>query len=266
MTIEKLNLIYFSPTGTTEKIIKHMQEQLPTTFTIDFNLTHAVPGIEPVEDNPESLTIIGAPVYAGRVATEALLRISHFKSKGTRAVIFVTYGNRHFDDALIELYDFVTEAGFDVVGAAAFIGEHSFSDREHPIAQGRPDSCDSTKADEFIFLLKSKIAAKEKIHSLSADSIPGNRPYKEAAARKNSAPETDNELCTDCKECVALCPVDAISKENPKLTAPGLCIRCCACIKGCPSNARSFDTPEMKQVKTMLYETCSEKKEPLLIV
>ncbi len=58
------------------------------------------------------LTIIGVPVYTGRVALEAVRGIQRFKAKNAPAVLVVVYGNREYEDALLELQDIVVEAGF----------------------------------------------------------------------------------------------------------------------------------------------------------
>lgn len=48
-----------------------------------------------------------------------------------------------------ELCDLVSEQGFVPVAAGAFIGEHSFSRKGMPIAEGRPDESDLKQATEF---------------------------------------------------------------------------------------------------------------------
>jgi hypothetical protein len=50
----------------------------------------------------------------------------------------VTYGNRHYDDALLELADMAEAQGFAVKGAAALVGRHTFGQ----IQSDRPDSND----------------------------------------------------------------------------------------------------------------------------
>lgn len=58
------------------------------------------------------------------------------------AIIVVVYGNWDYVDALIELRDIAVKMGFKPIAAAAFIGEHSFSTEDSPIAYGRPDISD----------------------------------------------------------------------------------------------------------------------------
>ncbi len=58
------------------------------------------------------------------------------KGDGAAAMPVVTFGNRAFDDSLIELRDILRDNGFRPFAAAAFVGEHSFSTT---LAAGRPD-------------------------------------------------------------------------------------------------------------------------------
>ncbi|MCH5138842.1 hypothetical protein JMF89_16870 [Clostridiaceae bacterium UIB06] len=48
-----------------------------------------------------------------------------------------------------ELYSITKKSGFKVAAAGLFIGEHSFSTEETPIAKGRPNYEDLNKAKEF---------------------------------------------------------------------------------------------------------------------
>ena len=49
------------------------------------------------------LSIIGVPVYGGRVPVEAISRLQRLKANNTPAVIVVVYGNRDYNDAILEL-------------------------------------------------------------------------------------------------------------------------------------------------------------------
>ena len=54
----------------------------------------------------------------------------------------VVYGNRDYEDALLELSDRAKDWGLTPVAAGAFIGEHSYSRPSLPVAEGRPDEDD----------------------------------------------------------------------------------------------------------------------------
>ncbi len=83
--------------------------------------------------------VFGTPTYAGRVPNVLLKYLATVKGNGAAAMPVVTFGNRAFDDSLIELRDILRDNGFRPFAAAAFVGEHSFSTT---LAAGRPDADD----------------------------------------------------------------------------------------------------------------------------
>ena len=78
------------------------------------------------------MTILSAPVYAGRLPIEAVRRLRRIKAGEAPAVVVVVYGNRAYEDALLELQDLAGEQGFRPIAAGAFIGEHSYSTTGSP--------------------------------------------------------------------------------------------------------------------------------------
>ena len=93
MNIEKLRLLYFSPTQTTKKVLNAIADGLKIEAVMDSDLTlpDSIRSEKPGEEIrfDDGLTIIGVPVYAGRVASEAARRIRQFKADGTPAVLVV---------------------------------------------------------------------------------------------------------------------------------------------------------------------------------
>lgn len=68
------------------------------------------------------------------------------KGNGAYAVPVVSFGNRNYDDALIELRNILEQDGFRTVAGGAFVSEHSFS---KTLAAGRPDAKDLASMQEF---------------------------------------------------------------------------------------------------------------------
>ena len=58
----------------------------------------------------------------------------------------MSYGNRAFEDALLEEQDICQAHGFHGIAAGAWIAPHTFSGR---IGAGRPDGADLEKVREF---------------------------------------------------------------------------------------------------------------------
>lgn len=263
MEIEKVRLVYFSPTGTTKTILENLAAGVGVSAVEHFDVT--LPGTgQPdfPEMNNSDLLIIGAPVYAGRIPEIAVQRFQKLTSNGSPAVIVVLYGNREFEDALVELADLATKSGFAPVAGGAFIGEHSFSSEASPIAGGRPDPADIGTAQEFGRKIGELLKGTRNLKDIGAMDFPGNRPYRELVQLPPTSPVTQNDLCTQCETCVSVCPVSAISLRDVIDTDKEKCILCCACIRACPENARIFKDPFIKKIVEWLRTQAAERKEP----
>ena len=243
-----------------------------TVKTIDLTLDRSD---EPIILTSGETVVLGAPVYAGRVAPEAVKRLKRIQvaaGASVPAVVTVTYGNRDYEDALVELYDLAVSLGLSPFAAGAFIGEHSYSTPEMPVAEGRPDSMDLADASIFGGECARKL---ESPGAFAPFHIKGNRPYKEparpstptAASQPHSgtastpAVPVSADGCPLCGECAAVCPTGAIVLDSGSmkvLTDPSLCIRCCACVKACPAGMRTYSTP----FAAFLHEHCSTRRDP----
>jgi len=263
MNSNQLKLIYFSATGTTQKVLESIAHGLGITEVEHVNLT--LPGSlrqTPSAFNDE-LVIIGAPVYGGRLPVDAVNRLKQLQGHDTPAILIVVYGNREFEDALLELKNLAIELGFQPVAAAAFIGEHSFATKDTPIANGRPDELDVQKAIDFGMKIKEKIPPLQSTDKFPKVEVPGVFPYNAPGARPMKvSPVTLEDKCVVCGTCASVCPTEAITVDASVTTLTERCIRCCACIKSCPSNARSMEDPEWKYIANWLKENCHERKEP----
>ena len=148
MEIRKAKLIYYSPTGTGKTTVTAIMKGTGLDHDI-IDLTPPDSEIKKYEVSSDELAIIAAPVYSGRTSTVASNRIKKLKGNNTPAVLVVMYGNRAFEDALLELKNFTSELDFKAIAGAAFIGQHSFDSEKTPIATGRPDAEDLMKAEAF---------------------------------------------------------------------------------------------------------------------
>ncbi|MDD2540709.1 MAG: 4Fe-4S binding protein [Desulfuromonadaceae bacterium] len=255
--ISRTHLIYFSPTKTTKKIVEQIAAGLNSGDIEHYDLTLMETGLG--KQFVDGLAIIGIPVYAGRVPEVFLERIQNISAIGIPAVLVALYGNRAFEDALVELRDVAVSKGFAVIAAGAFIGEHSYSTSQQPIAANRPDATDVQKAKEF----GRDIAKKLQENSGKATAeIPGDVPYKQRAPLGGIAPETSSELCTLCGTCANVCPTFVISVDSEVITNADNCIMCCACVKYCPEKARALKHPMLEARREMLVKNCSIRKEP----
>lgn len=248
-------IAYFSPTGTSRKVAQAIARGLKVAKVIETDVTHpyAAPAAQLRADQ---VLVVAVPVYGGACAPIALQRLNMLYGNDTPAVAVVVYGNRDFGNAANELSDFLTQRGFCVVGAAAFVGEHSYSTPDLSIAEGRPHADDLQEAERFGMALHDKMSRSvtaidtEKLKRPSGNLL-GKLRFKafvwryQRAQKKHPVkvlPITDASLCTQCGLCANACPVAAISADRPTVTADH-CIKCAACVKCCPRRARTLPTP-----------------------
>ena len=262
MDITSAKLIYFSPTQTTRKVLEGIAQGVQIATIDHFDLTPPDARMrKPVEMHAE-LALIGVPVYGGRLPADAISRLRRFRGNETPAVIAVVYGSRAYEDALLELRDLALEMGFRPFAAGAFIGEHSYSNNSAPIAVGRPDLEDLTKAKEFGRKIHEKIRNMPSFGEMPALQVPGNFPYKERGLLSDISPVTQEAVCAKCGMCASVCPMAAITVRNTVVTDRSVCIRCCACIKNCSTGARWMEDLRIRQMAERLSLNCLKRKEP----
>lgn len=262
MDIKSLKLIYFSPTKTTQKILEGIAEGIAPDSVQHIDLSPPDASTQTFEEMHDEFVIVGVPVYSGRVPLEAKKRLQRLKANNTPAAVVVVYGNREFEDALLELKNLASEAGFIPVAGGAFIGEHSFSNEATPIAVGRPDAEDLKKAKEFGKLIGNRMTSIHTLDEISLVAVPGAFPHRERGNPSKISPITRKTLCTTCGTCATVCPTAAITVNDSVITDATLCILCCACIKNCPTGARVMEEPHVKQIAEWLHENYSDRKEP----
>jgi ferredoxin len=266
MDIKSIKLVYFSPTETTAKIVTKIAQGIHPDIITGINLTPPTARNHDLGQLNDELTIIGTPVYAGRVPPEAVRRLRRIKGNNTPAAVVVVYGNRDYEDALLELRDIAAEQGFRPIAGGTFIGEHSYSDETTQIAVGRPDDQDMDTAKRFGGSIKGKISQFNTLDDMPALHVSGNFPYKKWVERAEMAPVTVESLCTLCGECAPACPTAAITVEDSVVTSANECIRCCACIKKCPTGARKWENAWIDQIRKWLNENCRQRKEPQMFL
>jgi ferredoxin len=261
-----LNLVYFSPTGTTQKIVKTIGEHIGISEICNYDLTPSQVSDLNIKIDTGSLTIFGFPVYSGRLPLFAINKLKNIHSNNTPAILVVVYGNRDFDDALLELKELTLKCGFNIIAAAAFIGEHSFSTKKMPIAANRPDKSDLQQCKHFSKDILEKLHTFEDKQYIEDVFIPGNIPHKERKSLPPISPETNTETCNECKICENVCPTNAIHFDKGIITNKALCIWCCACIKACPQNSRYFNNSTIDGITEKLFLGCKERKEPVFFL
>lgn len=246
----KLYDIVFSPTGGTQKAATLLTDALEGEVT-HVDLTDSKQDFRTVELVQEDVAVISVPSYGGRVPAVAVERLGMVHGNGARAILVCVYGNRAYEDTLVELEDAAKKAGFRAIAAVAAVAEHSIV---RQFAAGRPDAEDAQQLVAFAKQIQSKLAMGDD----SEPAIPGNRPYKNAGGA-GMVPKPTKE-CINCGVCAATCPVQAIDKENPKKVDEKVCISCMRCVSVCPHSARKANPVMLSAAGLMLKKVCSERK------
>ena len=269
-TSKKVWSMFFSPTGTTEKVTTAIARKISSVLDTDIEIyDFTLPGAREKEKSfgPDAIVVFGVPTYAGRVPNVLLKYLATVKGEGALAVPVVLYGNRNFDDSLIELRNILETNGFHTVAAGAFIGEHSFS---KVLAAGRPDEKDMAIALDFAEKAAEKIKNVGDPAALAPVAVKGEDPirtYYQPRDRQGNpvnilkVKPLTNDSCTDCKLCADVCPMGSISRSNVR-EYTGICIKCGACVKKCPMGAKYYEDEGYLYHKTELELGYERRAEP----
>ncbi|WP_028044297.1 EFR1 family ferrodoxin [Candidatus Stoquefichus massiliensis] len=239
--------VYFSPTGSTQRVTTFISEQFEQHKDIDISVLQSDYHLE---FKTNDLCVIGVPSFGGRVAKIARERLKMMKGHQTPAIIVVTYGNRAYEDTLLELKNIVTDNGFICIGAMGIVCEHSII---HEFGKGRPNDKDLQEIVEYVKKLKERLT-----RPIENIQVSGNMPYREYSVA-HVIPITTKK-CTECGICAKLCPIGAISMITPNQTNRDICISCMRCVKVCPQHARKCESSMIAVLTKKLKNVCEIAK------
>ena len=248
--------IIFSPTGGTQKVADIITSEWGIPVK-KIDLSNAKNDFSAASLNKEDVAVIAVPSFGGRVPALAAQRLGKIHGNQALCVLVCVYGNRAYEDTLIELNDIAVQSGFKVIAGIAAVAEHSII---HQYATGRPDGQDKTELQGFAKKILAKINGNPS--DLAAPQIPGNRPYKKAGGA-GLVPKADHN-CTSCGRCAESCPAQAISKKTPKETDSKKCISCMRCVSICPQSARNVNSAMVAVAAMAIKKACADRKNNVL--
>ena len=270
MKLKKVWAVYFSGTGTTRRTVERIAGDIAARLglpvqSVDFS--RSALRQETLRFSDTHLVVFGTPVYAGRVPNVLLPFLQEkVVGGGALAVPVVLFGNRNYDDALMELRNILIADGLHPIAAGAFVGEHSFS---RVLGQGRPNAEDTAQMDRFAARTAELVSGLESApqNPVAVGGREPIRPYYTPRDRHGNPinilkvkPKTDMTKCGNCGWCAAHCPMGSIDPDDPS-QVPGTCIKCQRCVRKCTKHAKYFDDPAFLSHVAMLEQNFTEPKE-----
>jgi len=230
-------IFYFSATGVTETISNHIAAILEE----EGNVVKLANIITPESRHPQfdfsefDACIFGFPVFGGRPPTIAEKWMKTLEGRNLKCSMFFTYGARDLEWAHQVTYYLLTQANFQMVLSAEFIGKHSFNVAKGcSLAEDRPNQLDFDIATEFALQSITRFQTDSKFNiDLSEFS------YKPVEIRETKGPfalfypSRGKDDCSMCDLCEKECPVEAFNASSGE-TNRKLCIMCMHCVIICP--------------------------------
>jgi len=230
-------IFYFSATGITETISNHIAAilqaeghsiKLRNIITPDSRQCH-------FDFLKYDAYIFGFPVFGGRPPSVVEEWMKTLNGKNRKCSMFFTYGARDLELVHQITYYLLTQAHFQVVLSAEFIGKHSFNlAKGWSLAENRPNQLDFEVATEFALQSLTRFQ-KESEFSINLSEFT----YKPKKTRElhgfwaNFYPSRDIDDCSMCYLCEKECPVKAFDAFSGKPNRKR-CIQCMHCISICP--------------------------------
>ena len=198
----KIHQIIFSPTGGTQRVSEILCQGIGKESIVT-DLCVKAADIQLPDIQEDDLAVIAMPVFAGRVPALAVERLRMVKPNSVKCGVVAVFGNRAYDDALLEMQDVASEIGFRVIAAVAAVAEHSIIRK---YGKGRPDADDEQMLRRF----GADIMRKAERDDCTLPQVPGNRPYKKGG----KVPQPKGRRgCNRCGVCAKNCPTDAIPRN-----------------------------------------------------
>ena len=270
----KAIVLYYSATGNTAKIANAIHKGMETELEVcDIA---SIRKADPEEMAKYDLIVVGGPIWYYRET--ANLRDFIYKMpdmKGKLCVMFCTHGSAPAR-YMFTLSTIVKKKGMTIIGWGNWYGSvYQVLHMPKPyMTDGHPDEISLKQAEDFgremadrakrvaqgeeglipkpgtgnyagaEALWKTKLAGPPP----EEEAKPGAPPPRARPLRPETVRTFNTEKCKypDCGKCIDICPIDAISYSEGKMTIrKDSCINCALCDKMCPEEAIEINEEAM---------------------
>lgn len=276
MAKKNLYLVYFSPSGSTEKIVKMIGEEIANLGEFEIKKINLLrkENREKIHNFTKDDLVIFGCMSAGKLFTLSDEMFACLKAQNTPFIGVVTYGNAYYGIAIKEMSERALNSGFSVVSLGAFIARYSML---KGLADTRPDENDKQIIKNFAKASYEKFLRGDlNVHDELKTGWGDWEMGKQVVAYREEHPEVPYTLppeykakeftpdCTECKICVKNCPTDAIDIENKAFDLQK-CISCYSCVNRCPQKAiKPVPCAEFEQIINSFVADSQRRQEPTL--
>ncbi len=248
MSFKQVQCVYWSPTGTTRKILETVAENMSLNKMKSVDLTRPLIRDQFEGELKGDLILVGTSVYGGSIPSMILEPLNKLKGEGKWAIPIAVYGTRSPEACLEEMSGLLRTREFKILAAANFVAEHSFVHDDAPAGKGRPNEEDLKIAANFGEKIVEKMNSNPVEIPIESKPLKNGENYKREewpeirTGQLMKAHVHDEEKCIKCNKCVESCPTAAIEPETYMIDY-AKCFTCTACLRVCPTNAKTITWP-----------------------
>ena len=210
---------------------------------------------------------VGTPVYRELAIPPVMAFLDDLPpANGCTAVPFVTWGGATSGIALWQMGQALQAKGYVLTGGAKVLAVHSMMwPSDQPVGHGHPDDDDDRQVHRLVTrVLERPSNSTAKPMPLSdldyqPDAISANFKKKMDQPWMIIPKTIDEERCTQCGTCEAVCPVDAVALD-PGPVFNTRCFDCFECVRECPEDAIVSGVP-LGKIEAMIRERVEKYKE-----
>lgn len=253
----KVYKVYFSPTGGTKKIIDIISKVWDCE-EMQIDLSDYQKDFSKITFEKDDICIVATPSFGGRVPEIVVSRLKEMKGNQVPTIMVSVYGNRSYEDTLIELKDTLKKSNFHCVAAISAIAEHSIM---RQFGTNRPDESDKLEIINYAKKVKETINQNDGLKEVEVPGKSSYREYKGLPIKPKA-----NKSCNRCGVCARKCPMQAISVDDITSVNKEKCISCMQCISICPQKARSINKLLVFIATQKMKKSCIIRKKNELFI